>query len=161
MTCQLPATGGGSAGTIVIGLLLVASGVGVLLAVRRPGARAVLPVVVLLAAAVGVAADRPAAAATDCPATTVLAPTPSSSAPSTTVAPTSTTIAPTTTTTTTLLATTSSAPPTTIGAVTFCSALTPNDSGGFMVDVLIVLSGGAGTFSARARHRLGPVTARW
>jgi len=70
MNCQLPTTGGGSLGVVVIAVLLVATGVAVLLVTRHRGARSVLPVLVLLAAAFGATADRPASAAANCPTTT-------------------------------------------------------------------------------------------
>jgi hypothetical protein len=145
MNCQLPTTGGGSLGIVVIALLLVATGVGVLLVTRHPGARTVLPVLVLLAAAFGVTANRPAAAATDCPPTTVAATAaPITEVTSTTVAPTSTTTtSPTTTTTTTVV------PSTTIGPVRQCHTLLQRD-GDFeqTIDVLITIDNGVGTFTA-------------
>jgi hypothetical protein len=143
VNCQLPSTGGSGIALLAFASALVVIGL-TLVAAMRGHRRRTAPVAVAIVALTvcALAVERPAEAAFDCPPTTV----PTTLATSTTAAALVPTSAPSTTTApTTTIATT-----TTLGAVNFCSPLIPNDSGGFMVDVLIQLSGGIGTFSARA-----------
>ena len=147
MNCQLPATGTTAGTTLVVAAIIVIAGLVALLVTRRHGARAVVPVVLILAAALGFAPAPPADAASDCPTTTAPAVTASTApptAPSTTVveSPSSSSV------TSTIAPTTS----TTIdpGIASFCGALVPTDGGGITIDVSIELTGGAGSFTASA-----------
>lgn len=158
MNCQLPATGGGDLGVVVlVAATLIVLGTTALLIVRRSGPHVILPVLIGFVIVIGVTAPDAARAADDCvtttasvggasgssaPATTgpTTAPTPATTSPAPTTAPATTTPTTTTTTSTTLITTTTTAPttttsttsttapPTTIPNVAFCGTLIPTGS---------------------------------